>query len=59
MLNFFKKKYVYETFEVDITKPPLPPPMRMMNAFGETKESIQNTKNWYDYNAIYSKELEK
>lgn len=55
---------IYEPYIVDITKPPVGPPCRTMKDyvwFGmyETKESKQQTKDWYEYMEQYKKEFHR
>lgn len=47
-----------KNYEVDITKPPIPPPCRTMKetffaGLIETEESKQKSKDWQEYISLY------
>lgn len=47
-------------YVVDITKPPIVPPIRRVDVlFGETKESKIDRSRWLSYIELYGRELEK
>lgn len=47
-------------YVVDITHPPIPPPVRKVRVFfGETKKSKADRSRWLSYVELYGRELEK